>query len=215
MSMSLTDLLPLVAVALATLAASATDLWKFKVYNVLTIPMLLSGLVVSTLLGGWDGLASSLMGAGLGFGLLVVFFAVGGVGAGDVKLLTAVGAWLGPYLTYQVFVASALFQGIYAMALLISQYGLLGLAIELIAARDRLLSPGSWRLPSSTIKDVVPTPDRRKRLVPFAAMTCLGFFATLAWWGRDLDHVWPPDDRDHLTSTASVVGPGPDREVSR
>lgn len=215
MSMSLTDLLPLVAVALATLAASATDLWKFKVYNVLTIPMLLGGFLVSTMLGGWGGLTSSLMGAGLGFGLLVVFYAVGGVGAGDVKLLAAVGAWLGPYLTYQVFVASALFQGLYAVVLVLMQYGFFGLAIELIAARERLLSPGSWRLPSSTIKEEVSRPERRKRLVPFAAMTCLGFFATMAWWGRDLDRVWPPDDRDLHASTAAFAGPGPDREVSR
>jgi Flp pilus assembly protein protease CpaA len=215
MSMSRTDLLPLVVVGLATLAASATDLWKFKVYNALTIPLLLAGLCVSTALGGWGGLASSLMGAGLGFGLLVVFYAVGGVGAGDVKLLTAVGAWLGPYLTFQIFVAAALFQGLYAVILLISQYGLSGLAIELIAAKDRLLSPGSWRLPSTTIKDEIPRPDRRKRLVPFAAMTCLGFFATMAWWGRDLDRVWPPDDRDLVVSTASVDGPITDREVGR
>jgi prepilin peptidase CpaA len=212
MSMSPTDLLPLVAVGLATLAASATDLWKFKVYNILTIPMLASGLVVSTFLGGWGGLASSLLGAGLGFGLLVVFYALGGVGAGDVKLLTAVGAWLGPYLTYQVFVAAALFGGAYAVALLLARAGIVGLAVELIAAKQTLLSPGSWKRPESTIEAEVRRPDRRRRLVPFAAMTCLGFFATMAWWSRDLDRVWPPDDREIAASTAH---PGEDREVAR
>ena len=56
--MSPTDLIPLAAVALATLAASATDLWKFKVYNALTFPTLalglaakLEGRVVDTQLG--------------------------------------------------------------------------------------------------------------------------------------------------------------------
>jgi prepilin peptidase CpaA len=201
--MSQIDLLPLVVVALATLAASVTDLWKFKVYNILTLPMLLLGVVVSTWLGGWGGLTSSLLGAGLGFGLLVAFFAVGGVGAGDVKLLTAVGAWIGPYLTYQVFVASALFGGLYALVLVFHRGGVLGLAVELIAARRTLLSPGSWKLPASRIEAEVHRPDRRRRLVPFAAMTCLGFLATMAWWSSDLQRVWPPDDRPIAVSTAS------------
>jgi Flp pilus assembly protein protease CpaA len=206
--MSRTDLLPLAAVALATLAASATDLWKFKVYNLLTVPMLVLGVVASTCLGGWDGLLSSLLGAGLGFVLLVVFFAVGGVGAGDVKLLTAVGAWLGPFLTYQVFVASAIFGGLYALALVFRRGGVLGLAIELISARRTLLSPGSWARPTSTIEAEVMRADRRRRLVPFAAMTCLGYFATLAWWGSDLERVWPPTDREVAVSTVSNSGPG-------
>jgi prepilin peptidase CpaA len=213
--MSRTDLLPLVAVALATLAAAATDLWKFKVYNVLTIPTLLTGLGVSTFLGGWGGLASGLLGAGLGFGLLVVFYASGGVGAGDVKLLAAIGAWLGPNLTFQVWVAAALFGGVYALALVVGRLGILGLAVEMIAAKNAVFGPGSWKRPASTIETEVRRPDRRRRLVPFAAMTCLGFFATMAWWGRDLDRVWPPDDREHSVSTARVAGPGSDREVGR
>ncbi len=142
-SMSSTDWLPLVAVALATLAASATDLWKFKVYNVLTIPTLLAGLVVSTWLGGWGGLASSLLGAGLGFGLLVVFFAAGGRwgggrqapdgGRGLARALPDLSGLrrLGP-------VRRALCRWSWCWP----GRGSLGLAVELIAARRALLEPG-------------------------------------------------------------------------
>ena len=202
------DLLPLVAVGLATLVASATDLWKFKIYNVLTIPMLLTGLCVSTALGGWTGLGSSLLGAGLGFGLLVVFFAVGGVGPGDVKLLTAVGAWLGPFLTFQVFVAMAIFGGLYAVAIVLRREGVLGLAVELIEAQDRVFRPGSWKRPASEIEDEVKRPDRRRRLVPYAAMTCLGFFATMAWWSSDLGRVWPPHARAAVVPAVAASNPG-------
>ena len=80
--MSSADLFPLIVVALATVAASVTDLWKFKIYNVLTIPLLFLGIIASTVLGGWQGLGWSLLGAGLGFALLVVFFAAGGVAQG-------------------------------------------------------------------------------------------------------------------------------------
>ncbi len=206
-TMSPTEMIPLVAVALATLAASVTDLWKFKVYNVLTLPTLLLGLIVSSILGGWSGLGSSLLGAGLGFGLLVVFFAVGGVGAGDVKLLAAVGAWLGPYLTYQVFIASALFGGLYALVLVFSRGGVLAMMVEMIHARQTLLSPSSWKLPTSTIEGEVQRHDRRRRLVPYAAMTCLGYFATMAWWGHDLPKVWPPTERSAAVASVSNDSP--------
>ncbi len=204
------DLIPLAVVASATLIASATDLWKFKVHNALTLPTLALGVAVSAALGGWSGLGSSLLGAGLGFGLLVLFFAAGGVGAGDVKLLAAVGAWLGPFLTYQVFVASALFGGAYALALVLGRYGVLGLAIELIEAGRALLDPGWWNRPRPSIAAEVGRADRRRRLVPFAAMTCLGFFATLAWWGHDLGQVWPPYGRAaEKVATASNDPGGP------
>jgi prepilin peptidase CpaA len=202
--MSPTDWIPLVVVALATLVASVTDLWKFKVYNVLTFPTLFLGLTVSTILGGWSGLVSSLLGATLGFGLLVFFFAVGGVGAGDVKLLAAVGAWLGPYLTYQVFLASALFGGLYAFILVLISGGVLRMMVEFVHARQTLLSPSKWKLPTSTIEGEVQRSDRRRRLVPYAAMTCLGYFATMAWWGSDLQRVWPPTERSTAISTVSA-----------
>jgi prepilin peptidase CpaA len=215
--MSPTDFLPLVAVAIATLIASATDLWKFKVYNVLTFPTLGLGIIVSAILGGWSGVGSSLLGVCLGFGLLIVFFAVGGVGAGDVKLLAAVGAWLGPYLTYQVFIASALFGGLYALILVLIRSGMMGMAIEIVQARQTLLSPSTWKLPTSTIEGEVQRSDRRRRLVPYAAMTCLGYFAVMAWWGSDLQRVWPPTERSSAISTVSTENPSsnPDKGGTR
>jgi len=205
------ELVPLIAVGLATLAAAATDLWKFKVYNALTVPTFALGLACSAWLGGWGGLGAGLLGAGLGFATLVAFFAMGGVGAGDVKLLTAVGAWLGPFLTYQVFVASALAAGAYAVALVILRRGgVLALAVEILSIRSAAASPGSWRRPAARIEDEVRRVDRRRRLVPFAAMTCVGFFATMTWWRADLDEVWPPYDRRAPIATASASVTTPD-----
>jgi len=201
------DLFPLAVVGSATLAAAATDLWKFKVYNLLTIPTLALGLAASAWLGGWDGLRAGLLGASLGFGVLAVFFAIGGVGAGDVKLLAAVGAWLGPYLTYHVFVASAIAAGLYATALVLLRGGVLAVAAEVatlgrIGGRDR-----------PTIEDEVRRPDRRRRLVPFAAMTCLGFFATMAmaWYRADLARSWPPYERASTVASTSAPSIGEDR----
>ena len=85
--------------------------------------------------------------------------------------------------------------------------GVLGLAVELIAARSRFAPSRLLERPSSTIEAEVLRPDRRRRLVPYAAMTCLGFFATMAWWSSDLERVWPPHDRKVAVSTAARSNP--------
>ena len=64
--------------------------------NLLTFPALFGALLVSPWLGATSGPAEAAAGAGLGFALLVGPYAIGGMGAGDVKALMALGAWLGP-----------------------------------------------------------------------------------------------------------------------
>lgn len=172
------EMTSLFAAAVACLIAAGTDLWKFKVYNALTLPALAGGLIASGLSGGWGGLAASGLGALTGFGLLVAFFAMGGVGAGDVKLLTALGAWLGPSLTLHVFLAAAIAAGLYALALAIASGGLLATAVEMLSLARRLrrldVRPG----PAAIVAEAARG-DRRRRLVPFAAMTCVGFFVVV------------------------------------
>ncbi len=186
--------IPLLVAAGATVIAAATDLRSFKVYNALTFPLILGGPLVSLVLGGWTGLQASLAGAALGFAVLVVCFALGGVGAGDVKLLTGLGAWLGPALTVQVFVASALAGGAYALGLLALSGGVARAGFEAMTLGRRLLTPGGWAPTEVSLAEEVRRPDRRRRLIPFAAMTCLGFFAVLFHhsWRADLVAVWPP-----------------------
>ena len=180
------EFMPLAVVGVLTFLAAATDLWKFKVYNWLTLPALALGLGVAALLGGWPGLGSSLLGAGFGFGILVVFFALGGVGAGDVKLLTAVGAWLGPFWTLHVFIAAALAAGVYAVALIFARSGVLGVAVEILAVRRAVFDPKTLGRPAADIAAEVARADRRRRLVPFAAMICGGFFFMVGWGRSDL-----------------------------
>lgn len=79
-------------VALAVLA----DLRTRSIPNRLSGAALLAGLALNGLAPGGAGLAASLLGAVLAGALLVPPFALGGVGGGDVKMMAAVGAFLGP-----------------------------------------------------------------------------------------------------------------------
>lgn len=80
--------------------ALATDLQSRKIYNWLTFPAMIVGLVLSVAMGGLGGLQSSLIGFGVGSLVFLLGFFVGGMGGGDVKLMAAVGLWLGGTATF-------------------------------------------------------------------------------------------------------------------
>lgn len=96
-----------VAFAVVTVAV-AWDLVTRRVPNVLTFGAALGALAIHGYMGGLSGLGFSLAGWLVGVAFFLPFFALGGMGAGDVKLLGAVGAWLGPVAAIWV----ALFAGI-------------------------------------------------------------------------------------------------------
>lgn len=87
---------PVWAVVLVAAAAGAVcDVRTGRIPNALTLPLLACGVAWSVFAGGWAGLGGSL-GAGLLVGLpFVVLYAMGAGGAGDAKLMMALGAWLG------------------------------------------------------------------------------------------------------------------------
>jgi prepilin peptidase CpaA len=76
--------------------AVASDIRSERIPNLLTFPALLVAVLVSPWLGATSGPAEALVGAALGFCLLLGPYALGGLGAGDVKTLMALGAWIGP-----------------------------------------------------------------------------------------------------------------------
>jgi len=107
-----------VILVLALAAASLTDVAHQKIPNVITYPLALFGLIYNIALAGMSGLLFSFSGILVGGGILLLFYALGGMGAGDVKLLAAVGSILGPLGAFHAFLYAALAGGLYALVVL-------------------------------------------------------------------------------------------------
>lgn len=78
-------------------AAVATDLKNHRIPNLLLLPAISLALMLHTMSGGFDGLITSAGGLTLGLATLLPLYLIGGIAAGDVKLLGAVGSLLGPW----------------------------------------------------------------------------------------------------------------------
>lgn len=87
--------------------AARADLLTHRVPNRLTGCLLCVGLALGLSLGGWRGLEDAILGTLVGLGILLPFYLLRAMGAGDVKLLAALGSLLGPHWT--------LIAGIYTM----------------------------------------------------------------------------------------------------
>jgi prepilin peptidase CpaA len=108
-----------ILVAVIVVAAAATDLRSRRIPNWLTLPGVCAGLLLNWFISGLPGIGTALTGMMLGFGAYLVLYFLHAMGAGDVKLMAAVGAIVGPANWVAVFIASAIAGGVLAVALMI------------------------------------------------------------------------------------------------
>lgn len=107
-----------VALGLTLGIAVFTDWREHKIYNKLLIPAFLFALVIHTFQSGLSGFTSSLIGAFIGFVLLLLPYILGGMGAGDVKLLAVIGAFGGASFVITSFLYGAIIGGLISVLLL-------------------------------------------------------------------------------------------------
>lgn len=178
--------LPGIVVLVGAMIAVITDVRNFKIYNLLTFPLLGAGLVYQVATNGWEGLYFGVLGVVAGFGMLLIPYLLGAMGAGDVKLMMAFGAWLGPQLTLVVLAIGLIGTAIYSFVLLIWQKRLgdswtafkMGW-YQLIMMSQRFAGEGDLEL--EAVRDVVKQRERRRRLVPFSVMAALGLIICLVF----------------------------------
>ncbi|MHB1651924.1 MAG: A24 family peptidase [Desulfitobacteriaceae bacterium] len=156
-----------IALTLTLSLAAWTDWREHRIYNVLLGPALFLALAIHIVQGGWVGLSASLWGTTIGFGLLLLPYLLGGMGAGDVKLLAVIGAFGGARFVLTGFLYGAIIGGIFSAALLARRH-------VLVATFKRYL----LLLPFLSNLSILGEDMRaaRQEKFPYGIALCLGTF---------------------------------------
>jgi prepilin peptidase CpaA len=161
------------------IVAALIDGWKLKVPNWITFPLVLSGWIYSAAFFGWEGMGWSLLGTLVGLALLLPAYAIGGMGAGDVKLLAGVGAWMWSTTTFYAFCVSAIVGGILAIGMVLWRrdwhhhfYQFWAITNEILEVRDpNALAATAAQRKSSML------------LLPYGIPIAIGSIGYFAWMG--------------------------------
>jgi prepilin peptidase CpaA len=155
--------------------AVASDVRFHRIPNWLTLPALLAALLASPWAGATSGPLEAALGAALGFALLVGPYALGGMGAGDVKALMVFGAWLGPKTVFGAVVWAVIAGGAFGVIVL-------ALSGELIPYMQRW---GRTLIGSLKLRRFYYEPPAAGSIasggIPFAAALAVGLAAQ--WYG--------------------------------
>lgn len=164
----------------APLAAVAgwTDWRSRRIPNWLTVPGLLVGIAANSVAGGWAGAKSSLLGAGLGLAVLLPFVLLKSLGAGDWKLVGALGAFLGPPRLLAALFVAVLVAGVMAVVLIVWKRRVLQTLHNLWRILTALLT---LRRPDSELS--LDNPQAVK--VPFGVAAAIGviLYTASQMWG--------------------------------
>lgn len=114
---------PVWVVTFTLILAAVIDGFELKVPNWVTFPFVAGGWIYSFCAFGWEGLGWSVVGTIVGLALLLPAYAIGGMGAGDVKLLAGVGAWMYGEHTFYAFCISAIVGAVLAVGMVAVRKG--------------------------------------------------------------------------------------------
>lgn len=106
------------------LAAAIFDFLYRRIPNWLVLSGFIAGVFLRVTTGGWTGLGEAAAGFGFAFAVYLIFYALRAMGAGDVKLMAAVGAISGPVNWFSIFILTSIIGGVLALLLLLVRGGL-------------------------------------------------------------------------------------------
>lgn len=179
-------LIAFVVTTVMALVAAVIDFRRFRVPNVLTFPLCISGLAFHTGVNGLSGLQYGFGGIVVGVLILLVFYVLGVMGAGDVKLLAAIGAWIGGPNTVYVFCVAGVVTGIHSLVVLAWQRRLREVPAMFQVTLIQVMTLGRHiaRSDSASLSATVQRPDRHRYVMPFAVMIAIGVVVVAAKsWG--------------------------------
>jgi prepilin peptidase CpaA len=172
-----------VVLAVASTVACVTDLRNMRIPNLLSLPLLAFGLLYGAWVGGFPGLGQSLGGAAIAGVIFVAAYALAGGGAGDAKLMMALGAWLGVDRSVLLVMCVAVAGVFWAIGITIARGGVRDVPVFLM---HNVLSIryGARRLlrGRAAVAQTIPSAPqpRFKGWYPYAPVILVGTIA--AWW---------------------------------
>ena len=166
----------LLCVGAYTLTAAIWDIRVKRIPNKLTLPVFGLGLVYQVAFNQVDGLLAAGAGFAAGFGLLLLLWMIGSGGGGDVKLMGALGVWLGGKLTLMVLIASTVLAAFGTLFAIIFKAGTKGVW----ASKDHYLGTGKTRKGEKPRKETVDQKQKR-RTMGYAVPVALATWMVVAW----------------------------------
>lgn len=173
-------------VSLFCVVAAYIDGTQLKVPNAITFPMIIAGWLYSAVAygmagdGWYMGLLWSIGGTAVGLACLYPFYAIGGMGGGDVKMLAAVGAWVHSSITISAFFMSAFIGGLMAVLMIVFSksatkhyYQFFGILNEIVAVKD-----------PEKLSEIAAARKHTMRLLPYGIPIAIGTILHFAWIGR-------------------------------
>lgn len=153
--------------------AVITDIRHHRIPNWLVFPAMLIGVVYHTSLNGMSGLFFSVLGLGSGLLLLIFFYMIGGMGAGDVKLMGSVGSFIGPADTLTAFYFTAFTGGLFALMVIAKS----GSMMSLVRRYGSMLK---IFLVEHKLFYIPPTPSGKMPVLPYGVAIAIGTILTVA-----------------------------------
>lgn len=172
--------------------ATITDLRAMRIPNWLTFPTFFGGLAYGALTGGLPGLGNSLSGAAVAGGLFLACYIIAGGGAGDAKMMMALGAWLGWQPSVVLVLGVTIAGFLYAMVVTASRGSvwdipsvlLHGLVVTRTGFRKLITGRFLIRAPDQAVVLQEPAKARPKDWFPYAPAIFVGTIASWWYWSR-------------------------------
>ncbi|MDD4753996.1 MAG: prepilin peptidase [Desulfitobacteriaceae bacterium] len=162
-------------VALVLLVCVITDYREHKIYNMVLLPSLLLGVGYNFVIAGWLGLGQSALGMLAGLTILLIPFALGGMGAGDVKLLAVIGAVKGPVFVFYSALGMGLAGGIMALGIIAYKGGLF--------RKPASFFHSIWLMLTSGFKVNTFDLGKEKIMLPYGLAIAAGAVGAYWWMG--------------------------------
>ena len=167
------------------IVAAYIDGKELRVPNKITYPMIVAGWIYSMISyglagdGWYVGLLWSLAGTAVGLATLLPAYSIGGMGAGDVKMMAAVGAWVYCWTTLYAFFVSAVVGAILAIAMIVISGDAKKHFNQFVYILNEILTVRN----PETLSEIAAERKSSMRLLPYGIPLAIGTVTYFAWMG--------------------------------